>query len=516
MEFLDMKTIIFSSLLTNIVSTLVLFLLWLYSRKRFKGIAYLVFDFCFQTIAFLLIMLRHKIPDWISFDLSNTLAVSGILIGYMGLERFLNKKSFQFHNYIFIVLFAIVHIWFTFIDPSLAIRNLNVAIAGLFLCSQCAWLMLFRVNRNIRSLTSGVGIVFIGYCIISISRIIKFFIADNSATDFFHSGTFESIVLISYQMLFILFTYTLVLMFTRGLLYEISSQDEKFSKAFQASPYALLLTSYSKGKIIDVNAGFVNITGYTTKQVIGKTSIELNLWENNNDRNEVLRDLAKNESIKEKEIIFRKKSGELLTGLFSAEIILINNEKCILSSINDITENKKAQEALLESEIKHRILLDESTDPIFSFAPDGTYLYVNNAFALGVGIDKKDIIGKKIWDVFSKEEADKRFAAVKYVFENGIEKVIEVKVPKQNIDYYYITTVKPIKDLNGNIISVVCSSKNITERKQAEVSLLEQLKELERFNDLTVDRELRMIELKKEVNKLLQEIGKEEKYKIID
>ena len=93
-------------------------------------------------------------------------------------------------------------------------------------------------------------------------------------------------------------------------------------------------------------------------------------------------------------------------------------------------ERQKAVEALRESEEKYRILLDESSDPIFMFYADGTYRYVNRAFADGVGRRLDEIIGNKIWDVFPKDEADKRFAVVKWVFENGEMRVLEVRVPR--------------------------------------------------------------------------------------
>jgi PAS domain S-box-containing protein len=121
----------------------------------------------------------------------------------------------------------------------------------------------------------------------------------------------------------------------------------------------------------------------------------------------------------------------------------------------------------------HRLLLNESPDPIFAFAPDGEYLYVNRAFAEGVQKRVEQILGRRIWDVFPREEADKRFAALNSVFQSGLEKVIEVRVPRTDRDHYYVTTITPIKDAQGRVSTVICSSKDITERKQAELALKE-------------------------------------------
>ena len=134
-------------------------------------------------------------------------------------------------------------------------------------------------------------------------------------------------------------------------------------------------------------------------------------------------------------------------------------------------ERQKAVEALRESEEKYRILLDESSDPIFMFYADGTYRYVNRAFADGVGRRLDEIIGNKIWDVFPKDEADKRFAVVKWVFENGEMRVLEVRVPRSEGDRYYITTAKPILNEKNEVNSVICISKEITERKRMEDEL---------------------------------------------
>jgi two-component system, cell cycle sensor histidine kinase and response regulator CckA len=139
--------------------------------------------------------------------------------------------------------------------------------------------------------------------------------------------------------------------------------------------------------------------------------------------------------------------------------------------IMDITERRRAEEALRESEEKYRILLDESTDPIFSFSSEGSYLYANRAFAQGVGKELNQIINRKIWDVFPREEADKRFAALSHVFQTGEEKVIEIRVPRPGGDSFYITTITPIKDDSGKVSTAICSSKEITDRKQTEDAL---------------------------------------------
>ncbi len=136
-----------------------------------------------------------------------------------------------------------------------------------------------------------------------------------------------------------------------------------------------------------------------------------------------------------------------------------------------MAENLRTVKTLQESERNYRILLDESSDPIFTFYPDGQYRYVNRAFADGVGRNLNEIIGKKIWDVFPKDEADKRYAVVKWVFENGITKVIEVRVPRPDGDTYYLTTVKPILTAQNEVVSVICISKEITERKRIEQEL---------------------------------------------
>jgi PAS domain S-box-containing protein len=358
MNFLDMRTIVLSYVITDILCVWFVVLLWRQNRNRFAGTAFWAMDFVFQAAALILIVLRGAIPDWISMVLSNTLVVAGAILGFMGLERFVGKKGPQIHNYMLLVLFIFVHGYFVFFQPSLAARNLNIATALLLVCVQSVWLMWRRVEPGLRSLTFGVGLVNFLYCLISLVRIVHFFGRAHAGSDYFQSGLFEALVLVSYQVLFLLLTYSFVMMVNKRLLMQIATQEEKFAKAFHSAPYAITITRPSDGMIVDVNETFFSITGYDRAEVIGKKTIDLHLWEHDEDRSAVVDALTRSGRVHGMEVPFRKNNGKAIMGLFSAEVITIDGEKNILSIIADITDRKRAEEDIrrLNEELESRVL----------------------------------------------------------------------------------------------------------------------------------------------------------------
>ena len=349
MDFLDMRTIVFSYVITDIICVWFVVLLWRQNRNRFAGTAFWAIDFVLQVAALFLIVMRGAIPDWTSMVLSNTLVIVGAILGFMGLERFVGKRGPQIHNYLLVTLFIFVHSYFALVQPSLVARNLNLSMVLLLVCFQCVWLLWHRAEPGLRSLTFGVGVVFFLYCLASVVRIVQFFIRPHAESNYLQSGLFEALMLVSYQVLFILLTYSLVLMVNKRLLMEIATQEEKFAKAFHSAPYAITLTRPSDGMIIDINETFVSMTGYERTEVMGKKTIDLHLWEYDQDRAAVVDALTRTGGVHGMEMPFRKKNGEAITGLFSAEIITIDGEKSILSSIGDITARKQAETALQES-----------------------------------------------------------------------------------------------------------------------------------------------------------------------
>jgi PAS domain S-box-containing protein len=116
--------------------------------------------------------------------------------------------------------------------------------------------------------------------------------------------------------------------------------EEKFSKAFNATPDPIIIATASEGRYIDVNESFLRVTGYRREEVVGRTSSEIGFFERLEDRDRLMEMLEKKGSVRNFEITFLTKSGERHTGLDSAEIIDVDGQKCILAIFKDITEQK--------------------------------------------------------------------------------------------------------------------------------------------------------------------------------
>jgi diguanylate cyclase (GGDEF)-like protein/PAS domain S-box-containing protein len=405
-NFLDVRTVMFSHIITDLVCTTVLIFLWFQNRKHFAGVSYWILDFAFQTAGSILIVLRGSIPDWISMGVSNTLVITGALFGYIGLSAFVGKKSMQVHNFILLAIFVAVQHYFIIIHPSLEVRTGNISVGLLVICFQCVWLLLHRVEPGMRRITQNVGIVFSVFCLVSIVRVVGILFIPTTNNDLFQSGLFDTLILVSYQILLILLTFGMTLMVNQRLLEDVEIQEEKFSKAFSSSSYAIMLTRASDGKILDVNNKFLTLTGYPVNEVTGKTTLDLKLWVNEADREAVIKELSAGRQVMEREFQFRMKSGEVLTGLFTADRITIHNEPWFLASIIDITGRKQAEEALYQSEVKLRSLFSSMTDVVIVYDRDGRYIDIAPTNPASFVRPREEMLGRNVSDILPKEQAD--------------------------------------------------------------------------------------------------------------
>ncbi len=128
----------------------------------------------------------------------------------------------------------------------------------------------------------------------------------------------------------------------------IRLSEDKFHKAFRSSPEWFAISSLNTGAYLDVNEAFLKATGYHREEVIGKTSVELGIWEDPGQRSKMVDMLHQKGRVRNLEANFRMKSGKIRTVLWSAEIIDSGGEKCVLAVTRDITHRKIAEQEQLQ------------------------------------------------------------------------------------------------------------------------------------------------------------------------
>ena len=117
-----------------------------------------------------------------------------------------------------------------------------------------------------------------------------------------------------------------------------------------------MISTLEDGFYVDVNEAFLRTTGYDRHEVIGKSSLELGIWAQPDKRSKMLEILHKEGAVRNMEMEFRMKSGEIRHVLWSAEVIDYGGEKCLIAVTRDITARHRAQQEQLRREKLQGIL----------------------------------------------------------------------------------------------------------------------------------------------------------------
>lgn len=133
---------------------------------------------------------------------------------------------------------------------------------------------------------------------------------------------------------------------------QIKLSEEKFATAFESNAAGMAITHFYNGSYIDVNNAFVEIFGYSRKEMLGKKGSDLQIFVDGSVRETIIQQLEKGMPVRKMEIELRSKSGGIKTSLVSCDTIFIGSEKCMLAVLIDITERKKAEQELQKARIE--------------------------------------------------------------------------------------------------------------------------------------------------------------------
>ncbi len=145
--------------------------------------------------------------------------------------------------------------------------------------------------------------------------------------------------------------------------------EEKFSKAFMATPMAKTITSTVDHRYLEVNEAFEAATGYSREEVLGRTPFDINLWVEPEQRKALVELVRSKGQFRDVEIQYRTKAGVIRDALGSGALVDIDNEPCILSASIDVTDRKQAERALRDSEERLRLAVSSGRMYAFEWRP---------------------------------------------------------------------------------------------------------------------------------------------------
>jgi formate hydrogenlyase transcriptional activator len=139
----------------------------------------------------------------------------------------------------------------------------------------------------------------------------------------------------------------------------LRASEEKFEKAFKASPDCIAITETGRGEVIEINDSFERMTGYSRQEILGRAGGTLGLFVDPAFRENILRQMREKGAVHDLEYQIRRKSGEIATILASAESIEIGGRPCFLSVNRDVTERKRFESHLRQAAEVNKLLVSE-------------------------------------------------------------------------------------------------------------------------------------------------------------
>jgi PAS domain S-box-containing protein len=264
----------------------------------------------------------------------------------------------------------------------------------------------------------------------------------------------------------------------------LRDSQERFAKAFQSNPSGIAISELASGRYIEVNASLCRMLGRPADEIIGRTSVELGIWENNETRRLMSESLRAGRPVRDLEMQARLRDGRTVTALVSIELIELNGQPCVLSLIDDITERKRAEAALRASEERYRLIAENTSDVIwlYDLATDG-FSYLSPGVHTLLGYRPEELLGRKMSTVQTPAGAEKarrvlearlaEFAAGKRDRSSAVVEVDQTRKDGSIVPTEVVASV--LGDAAGGPTHVLGVSRDITEREQAR-------KTLEKFN----------------------------------
>ncbi len=263
---------------------------------------------------------------------------------------------------------------------------------------------------------------------------------------------------------------------------KLRQSEERFRKVFYTSPDAINMTRLSDGMSISVNEGFTRMLGYAENEVIGRTTLDLNLFVNPEDRKKLVDGMQKNGEVKNFEFAFRRKNGTIGKGVMSASALEIDGVQYLIGVTRNVTERKQTEEKLRQSEERFRRIFEDSPLGIIIVTPNMKIFQANKSFCEMLRYSEEELVGRSMQELTHPDDREKSAKESERVFAGQIPAVrFETRYIKKNQKSLWVQLhATTICDQDGKALYALGMIEDISRRKVAErerEQLISQLKD---------------------------------------
>lgn len=251
----------------------------------------------------------------------------------------------------------------------------------------------------------------------------------------------------------------------------LRESEERFAKAFRASPHPIGITEVTTGRCIEVNDACLESFGFRREEVIGNTTLMLGIWPNLEDRVRVIERLKAGQPVRNMEFALKIKSGALRYFLTSADLAELNGTLCVVTVANDITDRKRAEEALRASEERFAKAFRASPHPVgITEMATGRCIEVNDACLRLFGFRREEVIGNTTLMLGIWPNPEDRARLVERLKAGEPVRDLAMTVKTKGGDLRHVLVSSDVAELNGTLCLITVGN-DITERKKAEDAL---------------------------------------------
>ncbi len=266
--------------------------------------------------------------------------------------------------------------------------------------------------------------------------------------------------------------------------HDLKMSELQYRRLFETAQDAILILDGESGKIIDANKFILDMLGYPLEYFIGKHLWELGFMRDKSIAQQAFTELKHEGYIRYEDIPLEKFNGQIFNVEFISNVYLVGNKKIIQCNIRDITDRKRAEDALAESDARMNSIIQGSPLPQFVIDRNHRVISWNRAIEEYSGVKAAEVLGKRVpWTILYDTErpvladllVDEKVELLPELYPGKISKSRLVDGAYEATDFFpkmgtsgrwLFFTAAPIRNARGRIIGAVETLEDVTERKK--------------------------------------------------